>query len=269
MADKGNNSGNRLWSPVSRGWGVSSKAEKDSSQTQNQAPSPLHSNDATYSQLKEYEARRRLAHSTKFDSMSLYWKSYRDLLAAAIVETGRTHRLVLGTCRAHQAYADAMSALHEDVFLDEKGNVANEKQQKILLSTRKAIHESQTFARGKSVLSEIKDAQHVVASQFGENARNMDEEIAETIGALLNDVKQQFSTIEELGSSVLVELEKTEVEVTTAWERYLSKANSMSGTPTASSATSPQETAPNGVFLDIWVRPLAESVVKITASFNH
>jgi hypothetical protein len=149
-------------------------------------------------------------------------------------------------------YADALNAVHEDVYLDEKGNVANEKQQKLLSNTRKTCQEQKATIHGKSVLSEIRQAQQVVAAEFGDNARNMDEEIADTIGALLEDVKKHFATMEELGTLVLGELEKTEVEVTIAWERYLAQANWMSSARSGSS-TSPQETAPNGTYYDTWV----------------
>jgi hypothetical protein len=154
--------------------------------------------------------------------MSLYWKSYRDLLSASLQETGRTQRLVLGTCRAHQIYSDAMKAMYEDVFLDEKGNVANEKQQKRIASLRKKPGRNKLPSKGDdakncSVLAEIRESQQIVAQRFGENAKNMDEEISEAIGSLLEDLKQQSSTLERLGSSILSELEKTEQEVTQAW----------------------------------------------------
>lgn len=205
-------------------------------------------NDSTYGRLKEYETRRRLAYSSKFDSLSLYWKSYRDLLSAALSETARAQRLVLGTCRAHQVYADAMAAMHDDVFLDEKGNVTNEKQQKRLLSSGKDKRRT-TIVDEKSVMVEIREAQKFVANKFGENAKNMDEEIAEAIGALLEDVKSQCSAMEELVSPVLSELEKTESEVTALWGRYLSRADS-------STPNSLEENAPNGEVYDTWVRTL-------------
>lgn len=228
-------------------------------------PSSPRSNDATYTQLKEYESRRRLAHSSKFDSMSLHWKSYRDLLSAAMVETGRAHRLVLGTCRSHQVYSEALNAVHEDVYLDEKGNVATEKQQKLLSNTRKTSQEQKATVHGKSVLSEIRQAQQVIASEFGDNARNMDEEIAATIGSLLEDLKKHFATMEELGSLLLGELEKTEVEVTTAWQRYLAQADWMSSAGSGTSA-SPQETAPNGALYDTWV---VEAQYRVAVNYQN
>jgi hypothetical protein len=175
-----------------------------------------------HGKLREYETRRRSAYTSKYDYMSLYWKSYCDLLSASLQETSRAKRLVLGTCRAHQLYADAMEAMHKDIFLDEKGNVANEKQQKRLFSIRKKSvrklpSKSESAAKSASVLKEIRDAQHTMAERFGENAKNMDAEIAEAIGSLLDDLKQKFSIMEQLGNSILSELEKTEQEVTQAW----------------------------------------------------
>jgi hypothetical protein len=248
MADSGKGNARTPWSQQ--------HADKRASKDQD---SQLKPHDSTYSQLKEYETRRRLAYSSKYDSMSLHWKSYRDLLSAALSETQKAHRVVLGTCNTYQRYADAMSAMHEDVFLDEKGNVTNEKQQRRLLSSRKQKQKAE-----KSVMTEIRNAHKVIANRFGENANNMDEEIAEAIGVLLEDVKNQFSTIEAVGGSVLNELEATENEVTALWGRYLSRAGS-------STPNSPEESAPNGEVYDAWVRILecdrGQLCIKFSLSF--
>jgi hypothetical protein len=178
-----------------------------------------------HERLKEYEARRRLAYTSKFDSMSLYWKSYRDLLSASLSETSRAQRLILGTCKAHQIYADAMQAMYKDVYLDEKGNITNEKQQKRLGASRKTEFRQRKSEGDKQqtpVLKEIRDTQKDVALKFGENAKNMDNEIAAEIGSLLNSLKRQCSEMEQLGSSILSELEKTEQEVVQRWGKPIS-----------------------------------------------
>ena len=171
-----------------------------------------------HERLRAYEARRRLASASKFDSSSLYWKSFRDLLVASIQETGRAQRLVLGTSRAHQLYADAMQAMYEDVFLDEKGNVTlKAKQQKRLQTTRKKPSKKGSDPPQNAILTGIREAQHVMAERFGENAKNMEGEIAEEIGELLEELKKMFSSMETLGNAILTELEKTEHEVVEAW----------------------------------------------------
>lgn len=174
-----------------------------------------------HEKLREYETRRRLAYSSKHDSMALYWKSYCDLLSASLQETGRAKRLVLGTCRAHQLYSNAMQAMYDDTFLDEKGNVANDKQQKRLASVRRKpkmwTKGGESDVKSSSAVSEIREAQHVMAQKFGENAKNMDEEIAEAISSLLDLLQRQCSYIENVGSNILNELQKTEEEVTQAW----------------------------------------------------
>jgi hypothetical protein len=169
-----------------------------------------------FEKLKEYETKRRSVYSSKWDSMSLYWKSYKDLLSASLQETGRAERLVLGTCRAHQQYSNSMQAIHDDIFLDEKGNVANEKQQKRLAVARKN-QGPKSKAQSITVVKDIQQSHHTLANRFGENAKNMDHEIAETIQSLHQDLKKQFSDMERLGTSIIEELEKTEQEVTKAW----------------------------------------------------
>ena len=208
----------------------------------------------TFNELKAYEARRRLASSSKIDSSSLYWKSYLDLMKGALSETGRAQRLVSGTCRGHQVYADAMAAMHLDIFLDEKGNIASDKQQKRLQPGRNAC-EVASASNKKSVLSDMRAAHQTITSQFRENAENMNEEIANAITSLLGDVRRQFSALEEIGSAVLAELEKTESEVIAAWSRYLSKADTTTvKSQFATSPKSPHETATDVNLMDRWVR---------------
>jgi hypothetical protein len=171
-----------------------------------------------HDKLRAYESQRRLAYAAKFESSSLYWKSFRDLLAASIHETGRAQRLVLGTSRAHKLYSDALQAMYEDVFLDDKGNVLlKANQQKKLSQVRKKPEATKTDGSGGSVLTTVRQAQHVMAERFGENANNMDVEIAQEIGHLLDDLKEKFTTMEKLGDAILGELERTDQEVSDAW----------------------------------------------------
>ena len=167
--------------------------------------------------LRAYESRRRLAYAAKLESCTLYWKSVRDLLAASIQETARAQRLVLGTSRAHQLYSDAMHAMYEDVFLDDKGNVMLKPKQKQKLATTRKKPVRRADGTKPSVLTSVRDAQLTVAERFGENARNMDTEIADEIGRLLENLKKMFAEMEALGNSILNELEKTELEVSSAW----------------------------------------------------
>ena len=107
-------------------------------------------------------------------------------------------------------------AIHDDNFLDEKGNVAKENQQKRLTAARSKSSQSRE-AKSTSVVKEIKESHQTIANKFGENAKNMDEEIAEAIQSLSIELKTQFSDMGRLGSSIIDELEKTEQEVTKAW----------------------------------------------------
>jgi hypothetical protein len=184
--------------------------------------------------LRMYEGRRRLAYASKIDSISLYWKSYCDLLGAALKETSRAQRVVLGTSHAYMMYAEAMQSIFEDNFLDEKGNITtNQKQKDKVTATRKTPFSSNGRAKKEepsapvysakdavSVLKEIREAQNVLACQFQESSKTMDEEIASAIGILLDTIQESYVKIEQLGSSILVELEKTEQEVAQAWSTW-------------------------------------------------
>jgi hypothetical protein len=184
--------------------------------------------------LRVYEGRRRMVYSSKIDSISLYWKSYCDLLSAALKETNRAQRVVLGTSHAYMMYAEAMQSIYKDNFLDDKGNITtNQKQKDKMAATRKSPFSSKGGSKkgdpsastssakdAVSVLKEIREAQSVLACQFQESSKNMEEEIAAAIGSLLDTIQESYVKMEQLGSSILVELEKTEQEVAQAWSKY-------------------------------------------------
>ena len=225
------------------------------------------SQDELYLKLRAYENRRRLSYSSKLESISLYWKSYCDLLSASLRETGRAHRIVLGTSHAYAMYAEAMQGIYEDTFLDEKGNILKDKQKrKKALALKKGV--GGDSEKGKdigqlkttkavSVLKEVREAQNDLASRFKESSKNMDEEIAELIGSLLNTTKESFDTIERLGSSILVELEKTEKEVIESYENYLNSRSEVAGDNTN------EESSPKAV-ADPWV-----SAIKFEIKLEH
>mmetsp|Transcript_46358 Transcript_46358/g.96439 ORF Transcript_46358/g.96439 Transcript_46358/m.96439 type:complete len:505 (-) Transcript_46358:275-1789(-) len=210
--------------------------------------------DELYEKLRTYETRRRLAYSSKHDSISLYWKSYCDLLSASLRETGRAQRIVLGTSHAYAMYAEAMQGIYDDTFLDEKGNIAGErnknKKKKALARKKKEAEAGNDIDKSKtdavSVLKEIREAQNDLASRFEESSKNMDEEIAELIGSLLDTTRESFNMTKRLGSSILVELEKTENEVTNTWDNYLNNRSGLVGGNTT------EEASPKNV-IDPWV----------------
>jgi len=231
---------NRAWSGARNNSGTSNSSQEE-----------------LYQKFRTYETRRRLAYSSKLDSISLYWKSYCDLLSASLRETGRAQRIVLGTSHAYAMYAEAMQGIYDDTFLDEKGNIAKDKQKRKKALARKKVLRGGSEQGGNdigqskttnavSVLKEVREAQNHLASRFEESSKNLDEEIAELIGSLLDTTRESFDTIERLGSSILVELEKTEKEVTHAWDNYLNSRSEVVGDNTT------EESSPKTI-IDPWV----------------
>lgn len=220
----------RTWSQRGQSGGVTAASSTTSVSNKKNAQQEM------YSKLREYEGRRRLYYASKIDSISLYWKSYCDLLSAALKETSRSQRVVLGTAHAYLMYSEAMQSIYQDNFLDEKGKITTTQKQKEKISaTRKtpsfgstngeATNGESTASSSKakdavSVLKEIRESQSILAKKFYESSENMDEEIAAAIGALLDTIQDSYAKIEQLGSSILAELEKTEQEVAQAWSTY-------------------------------------------------
>ena len=116
-----------------------------------------------------------------------------------------------------------MKGIYEDTFWDSKGNVVTDRQKRKKAQARKkgpGVKELDVGQAKVSVLQEVRGAQTELASRFQESAKNMDEEIAELIGSLLDTTKESFGSMERLGSSIVAELEKTEKEVTVAWSKF-------------------------------------------------
>jgi hypothetical protein len=194
-----------------------------------------------HSKLRAYESRRRSAFTAKLESSSLYWRSFRDLLAASIHETSRAERLVLGTARANATYADAMQASYEDTLIDDRGAmVLDQKKRNKLLVVRSgqdyAVAPTNVMGEGamrtrsvalteerrNNMLSRLIDSQQIVADKFGENSKQLESEIASELKHLRVDLENKFVAIREIGDAIISELEATEAEVSQAWGRFMS-----------------------------------------------
>lgn len=214
----------------------SSQKGGDSSQEKRETPAPPppfeavnpKSRASVHDKLRAYESRRRTNFQNKLESSSLYWRSFRDLLQSSVHETARAERLVLGAAKAHQAYAEAMQASYEDGFLDKRNNVVLLKKQQKRLSDQRVetttspdktlpIMAATDEERKANMLTSIMEAQHDLAKKFGENAREMEEEIASEVTQMRIELEKKVAGIHLPGDAILAELEKTEAEVSEAW----------------------------------------------------
>jgi len=201
---------------------------------------------AIHSKLRAYENRRRMAYTTKLESSSLYWRSFRELLSASVHETARAERMVLGTAMANKAYAESMQASYDDVFLDDRGAIVNDlKKQKKLLDIRSIqaydvapigkTEEGKRFTvkvpeeRKSNMLHTLIESQLEISSKFGENAETLGAEIATEISDLRKALAAKVTEINLIGDTIIGELEKTETEVSDAWEAYFATATKSMG----------------------------------------
>ena len=193
---------------------------------------------AIHSKLRAYENRRRMAYTTKLESSSLYWRSFRELLSASVHETARAERMVLGTAMANKAYAESMQASYDDVFLDDRGAIVNDlKKQKKLLDIRSIqaydvapigkTEEGKRFTvkvpeeRKSNMLHTLIESQLEISSKFGENAETLGAEIATEISDLRKALAAKVTEINLIGDTIIGELEKTETEVSDAWGKVI------------------------------------------------
>jgi DNA anti-recombination protein RmuC len=71
--------------------------------------------------------------------------------------------------------------------------------------------------RKANMVTSIMEAQLELAKIFGENAREMEEEIASELTEMRIDLQKNVEGIHNVGDAILAELEKTEAEVSEAW----------------------------------------------------
>lgn len=191
-----------------------------------------------HGKLRAYEARRKAAYTGKLESSSLYWRSFRDLLAASIHETSRAERLVLGVAKANFAYSQQMLASYEDVLVDDKGAmVLDQKKQLRLLEVRSTQdyaaaplsptsgeHQEQrsflTKQRRSNMLSPLIDSQAILADKFSESSKHMEREICEELTQLRIELETKVDFIRQVGDAIIAELEATETEVAQTWGTY-------------------------------------------------
>lgn len=183
---------------------------------------------SVHDKLRAYESRRRTTFQSKLESSSLYWRSFRDLLQSSVHETARAERLILGTARAHRSYAQAMQASYEDGFLDKRGQVVLDPKRQKRLAEQRGLEGNKTVQpmaltaeeRKANMLTSIMEAQLSLSKQFGENAQEMEDEIATEVTKQRVELEQKVAGIRVLGDAILLELEQTEAEVSEAWGKY-------------------------------------------------
>jgi hypothetical protein len=258
---------------------VESETQKggDSSSEEKKPPPPFEAVTpkhrlSVHDKLRAYESRRRTSFQAKLESSSLYWRSFRDLLQSSVHETARAERLIIGTAKAHQSYADAMQASYQDGFLDKRGQVVMDpKRQKKIAEQRV---ESVSLAPSKTVkpmaltaeeqkanmLTSIMDAQLSLSKKFGENAQEMQDEIATEVTKQRVELQEKVAEIRVLGDAILQELEITEAEVSEAWESYYTIADKVLGGNilTTSFSSDPEidntsSTKASDSCMDVWI----------------
>jgi len=72
---------------------------------------PASNRTSLFNSKKDYESKRRAHLESQFQSSALYWRSARNLLNDAVLETDRARELVEARCHIDRLYAESMEAV--------------------------------------------------------------------------------------------------------------------------------------------------------------
>jgi hypothetical protein len=184
---------------------------------------------ALHHKLRAYEANRRVTHSTKLSSSSLYWKSFRALIHSSLEETKRSEGMIKAHVIADANYAQHMKAiffnfLNDDgaPLLDHKKRLQQQQQQKkdrteagapsSPFSAKNPVSSSGTLLLGTMV-----DSHLVIADRFEETSNGIKQDILQHLTPLREKFEQEVKTHEALGNAILEDLEFADHAVVEAW----------------------------------------------------
>jgi len=94
----------------------------------------------SHNRLRAYEATRRSAYETKLKSSSLYWRSFRALIANSLYETRRAEQIIKAGAVADSFYANHMKGCFDDMLDEETAlPITDEKKRRAVLKERAKV----------------------------------------------------------------------------------------------------------------------------------
>ena len=182
---------------------------------------------ALIEKMVRFELRRREVYHRRMEEAASVWRGAMEVMQAGIFETARAERLVKGTAFANKAYADAMRAVANDVYIDSEGNAVNAERKQTRMKSQRAT----LLDDGDGMLSSLAKYHNDMGAKFDDvTKRIMDEPVAE-FRVLRRDLKVNMIAIKRQGDSFIRNMKAAEVEVLRAWSKCV--VSSRSGDPNA------------------------------------
>jgi hypothetical protein len=183
-----------------------------------------------FRRMSKFEAKRHEICTPLVEEFVVRWTASLRVMQAGIFEMARAERLIRGAALANKAYAEAMQANFEDVYLDAEGNAVTEKRkQSRIAKERESFNvepaggspEKFREPNAKSVLlGAIIDSQEVISEKFSENYESVNEHVVSELANLRSYLKQEMIEFKRRGDPFIRDIQGSETEVQTAFGMF-------------------------------------------------
>jgi hypothetical protein len=191
-----------------------------------------------YHRMIKFEALRKANCTPLVEQFAIRWRASLEVMQAGIFETARAERLIRGAALTNKAYAEAMHAIYDDVYVDDDGttvDLSDNRAQKRLAKAREGVEYSIEAQSGVSpeknrkldeahtrsaMLGSLVDSQAVLAEKFSENYDRVLEEVVSELANLRAFLKNQMLEFKRRGDAYVRDIRDSEVEVEAAFSKY-------------------------------------------------
>mmetsp|Transcript_20371 Transcript_20371/g.30882 ORF Transcript_20371/g.30882 Transcript_20371/m.30882 type:complete len:935 (+) Transcript_20371:81-2885(+) len=172
-----------------------------------------------FSRMCKFEGYRYETCIPIIDEFHARWRACLTVMQAGIFETARAERLIRGNAMANKAYSDAMHAMHDDVYLDENGQIVPDiRKQKKLAKDREGIKYS--IASDSVLLGPIVDSQAVLAEKFALYGDVVTQEVVTELSNLRSYLKAQILEFKRRGDPLIRNIQESETEINGAFSIF-------------------------------------------------
>lgn len=182
-----------------------------------------------FRRMSKFEARRLEVCAPLVEEFVVRWTASLRVMQAGIFEMARAERLIRGAALANKAYAEAMQANFEDVYLDSEGNSVTEKRQQLRIAKAREESEYAIESSGGSpekskeaytrsaVFGSLVNSQEVIAGKFLDNYENVNENVVSELAHLRSNLKEEMIEFKRRGDPFIRDIQASEAEIQTTF----------------------------------------------------
>ena len=185
-----------------------------------------------FRRMSKFEANRHKICTPLVEEFVVRWTASLRVMQAGIFEMARAERLIRGAALANKAYAEAMQANFEDVYLDAEGKAVTEKRKQSRIAKERESFgvespggSPEKFRDPSSkggMLGAIIDSQEVISEKFSENYESVNEHVVSELANLRTYLKEEMIEFKRRGDPFIRDIQGSETEVQTAFGKFTS-----------------------------------------------